>query len=338
MNLPRELVYKTLDFNEPERLPRHLWYLPWIEANHLQVLEKLKKKYPDDIVTAPSEAVKQPKTTGSQYEIGTYIDEWGCVFKNVQKGVVGEVKEPIVKEWKDIGKVKLPHELLEVDKDAVNDFCRKSDRFVMSCCCPRPFERLQFIRGTENVMMDMAYNSSELDELLGIIHEFYLKKFEIWAKTDVDGLYFMDDWGSQRALLVSPDMWRKKFKPLYKDYIEIAKHYKKKSFMHSDGYILDILPDLIEIGLDAINSQIFCMDIENLGKKYRGSITFWGEIDRQNLLPNATTDEIDTAVERVYNNLYSNGGIIAQFEFTPGSRPENALQIFESWGKYPKSN
>ena len=71
------------------------------------------------------------------------------------------------------------------------------------------------------------------------------------------GLMFMDDWGAQNDLLISPVRWRKLFKPLYKDYIDIVHHHDKKAFMHSDGNILRVLPDLIELGLDAINSQIF---------------------------------------------------------------------------------
>ena len=67
-----------------------------------------------------------------------------------------------------------------------------------------------------------------------------------WAQTDVDCLQMMDDWGSQKSLLISPKLWRQYFGPMYKDYIDIAHNAGKKISMHSDGYTLDILPDLIE--------------------------------------------------------------------------------------------
>lgn len=93
---------------------------------------------------------------------------------------------------------------------------------------------------------------------------------------------FMDDWGSMHSLLVSPDMWRARFQPLYEDYIRIAHDAGKKVFMmHSDGNITAIYEDLVEMGVDALNSQLFCMDIEELGRRFKGRITFWGEIDRQ---------------------------------------------------------
>ncbi|MBE0697379.1 MAG: methyltransferase, partial [Anaerolineaceae bacterium] len=105
----------------------------------------------------------------------------------------------------------------------------------------------------------------------------------------------------------------------------------KYIFMHSDGYTRDILPDLVELGLDAINTQIFTMDIEELGRSFAGKLTFWGEIDRQYLLSFGTTADIDQAVRRVKDALYCHGGIIAQCEFGAGSKPENVFQVYQTW-------
>jgi hypothetical protein len=103
--------------------------------------------------------------------------------------------------------------------------------------------------------------------------------------------------------------------------------------MHSDGYIADIIPDLVELGLDAVNSQLFCMDIESLGRQTKGKITFWGEIDRQHLLATGTRDEVVNAVKRVKEALYQDGGVIAQCEFGPGGNPDNVYTVFETWEK-----
>ena len=73
------------------------------------------------------------------------------------------------------------------------------------------------------------------------------------------------------------------------------------------------------------------MDIEKLGELFRGKISFWGEIDRQHLLPKGTKEDIKKAVNRVHDNLYSNGGVIAQCEFGPAAKPENVFTVFETW-------
>ncbi|MCL2833595.1 MAG: methyltransferase, partial [Treponema sp.] len=160
----------------------------------------------------------------------------------------------------------------------------------------------------------------------------YCELMEKWAKTDVDALNMMDDWGTQRGLLIHPDTWVKIFKPLYRDYIEIARRHNKKIFMHSDGYTLAIYPHLIEMGLDAFNSQIFCMGIDKL-VQYSGKICFWGEIDRQHLLPSPDSGLVVKAVSDVYENLWQNGGCIAQCEFGAGARWQNVRKVFETWDK-----
>ncbi|NLF01857.1 MAG: methyltransferase [Anaerolineales bacterium] len=328
---PRELVYRTLAFDGPERVPRQLWTLPWAGIHHAEALAEIRRRFPDDIVSAPSFLRTPLRTQGDAYEPGRYVDEWGCVFENRQRGVIGEVKEPLLKEWGDLDVVRPPLEALTVDVAAVNSFCRATDRFVLAGCCPRPFERMQFIRRTENLYIDLAERSPGLMQLIDRVHQFYMEELALWVTTEVDGVMFMDDWGAQRSLLISPAAWRALFKPLYRDYIELAHRHGKPIFMHSDGYTLDIIPDLIELGLDAINAQIFCIGVETLGERFRGKITFWGEIDRQHLLPHGTPQEIVDAVRSVHTYLWDSGGAIAQCEFGAGANPENVALVFQTW-------
>jgi uroporphyrinogen decarboxylase len=327
----RRLVYQTLEFDHPGRIPRDLWVLPWAEDHYPRELAEIRRRFPSDIVTAPACLIHPPSTEGGQYEIGTYVDEWGCVFYNKQRGVIGEPKEPRLKTWDDLDQFQPPAGTLSVDIRQVNAFCRASDGFVLSGCCARPFERLQFLRTSEQIYFDLGEQAPGLFTLLDRVHQHYLKEMELWAQTEVDALSFMDDWGAQRALLISPRMWRRIFKPLYKDYIDLAHAHGKKAFMHSDGCTADIIPDLVELGLDALNCQLFTMDIETLGKQFAGKITFWGEIDRQRLLPFGTPAEVDQAVRRVNRAFYRDGGVIAQCEFGAGARPENVAQVYATW-------
>lgn len=329
----RELVEATLEFASPPRIPRQLWLLPWASKRYPHELRQIQTAFPDDIIASPPFCREQPKAMGDMYAPGVYVDEWGCRFENVEPGIIGIVHEPLLQDWQEVDTVTLPAELLSVDVEQVNAFCRSTDKFVLSGCGPRPFEQLQFIRTTENLLLDLAQQPAGLLILLERMHQFYCKQLELWASTEVDALTFLDDWGMQNSMLISPAMWRKLFKPLYRDYIEIAHAHGKYAFMHSDGYILDILPDLIELGLDALNAQIFCMGVEKLSERCKGKITFWGEIDRQYLLPYGTAEEIVRAVKSVHEALYANGGIIAQCEFGPGAKPENVHLVFETWNR-----
>lgn len=332
----KQLVADTLEFQHSGRIPRQMWVLNWAKLNYPDRLKNIYRKFPDDIISPPIICREQSKIKrGDKFAIGTYTDEWGCTFSNVQAGIAGEMKQPQVvgEEWEDWEKVHIPDENLTLDVEAVNHFCRQNeDKYLLSGCFPRPFERLQFIRGTENLYMDLMFLPDSLALFMKKMHEHYCNELEVWAKTDVDALQIMDDWGAQRNLLINPSLWRELFKPMYKEYAEIAHRHGKKLFMHSDGNILKIIPDLIEIGVDALNSQIFCMGTGNLAP-FKGKITFWGEIDRQNILPSNDIHKVRQAVDEVYETLYSNGGCIAQCEFGPGARPENVFEVFHRWNE-----
>lgn len=329
----RQLVEKTLNFDAPTRIPRQLWLLPWAEAQYPDQAFKLRQEYPDDLIAAPEIYQAPLGRVGNKYQLGLYIDEWGCKFNNIHSGVIGVVEEPRIATWEDLAHFKTPDAALAVDKDEINRFCRTTDRFVTAPTFQRPFERYQFLRTAEQTFYDFADFSPEVIELLNRIHQHYCQEIDVWASTEIDAITVMDDWGMQSGLLISPVIFRKFFKPMYQDYVEIARQHGKYIFLHSDGNISEIMPDLIEIGFDALNSQLFCLDIPALGQKFRGQMTFWGEIDRQNLLPNGSADDIRQAVYFVYDHLWAEGGIIAQCEFGPGAKPENLFTVFETWNE-----
>ena len=329
----KQIVYDTLNRkNADHRTARDLWILPWAQMFHGEELNRILKDYSPDICGIAAYPTQPTLDRGNPYEVGESVDSWGCKFVNLQRGVIGEVKDPLVKDddWEDADNVHIPEEWLSFRIEQVNEDCKKNADKFTTLGCPRPFEQMQFIRGTENFYCDLLTRPKKMLEFLEKLHDFYCRYFRKLAQTDVDALLYMDDWGSQNALLIDPKLWKEFFRPLYRDYIDIAHAAGKKVFMHSDGYILDILPELIDLGLDAVNCQIFCMGTEKL-KPFRGKITFWGEIDRQHLLPYGTKEDIRAAVRSVHDALYDQGGCIAQCEFGIGAKPENVREVFAAW-------
>ncbi len=330
----KELMLSTLEFrNTTGRAPRQLWSLPWAQLHEKEGFDRICRDFHWDMQGVEAIYKEAPAVQrGDPYVPGDSYDAWGCHFTNIHPGVHGEVKDPLVTDddWKDISRVHFPEEWLSFDVEQVNAACAGSTDFIVGGCCPRPFEQLQFIRGSENLYMDLIEQPKGFLEFVERMHDFYCRLMKKWAQTDVDALSFMDDWGAQRSLLINPKLWREFFKPMYRDYIDIAHAAGKKVGMHSDGYTLDIIPDLIELGLDYFNTQIFCIGIDKLAQ-FKGKITFHGEICRQNLLPNGSVQDIRNAVKEVYDTLWDNGGCIAQCEFGPGSKPENVYAVFQTW-------
>ncbi len=333
--LSRERVIRSLNHEYIDRTPRDLWVLPGTMMTRKDEVAKLQARFPNDITTPDFTYGIGERERGTKYEVGEYTDAWGCTWHVAEVGVIGEVKHPPIGDWSKLASYKPPYELLDnADFSRVNRSCSETDRFVLPGTQTRPFERIQFIRGTEAVFVDLAYGTKELLRLLEMLHDFFIREMRMWADTDVDGVAFMDDWGSQTSLLIAPEMWRDIFKPLYKDYCEILHEKGKYAFFHTDGNISLIFEDLIEVGIDAINSQLFCMDMEELGEKHRGKVTFWGEIDRQQVLPFGTTDEVREAVRRVRRTLdRGKGGVIAQCEWGKTDPYENIEAMLDEWQK-----
>ncbi len=335
---PREIVRRTLKFESPERIARQMWVLPGAARLFADDVAGIQRRYPDDIICPPNVYRPSLRAKGDIYTVGISVDEWGCIFENIQEGLFGEVKNPVIKDISDWRMCRPPYEMLPEDVtaavDTVNRFCEQTDKFVIAGCCPRPWERMQFLRGSANAMMDIMTPETGARDLLRVIHEFYLKELEFWVQTDVDAISFMDDWGSQKGLLIRPGLWRQLFKPLYEDYCDSGHSSDKFVFMHSDGYIMEIYEELVEIGVDALNSQLFIMDMEELAQKVKGKITFWGEIDRQHILPSRDPQIVREAVQKMAGHLYDpRGGVIVQFEFGPEIYPPNAMIIYEEWEK-----
>lgn len=334
----RERVIKTLEFNNPDRIPVDLWVLPSARAKYGDDFDRLLDKYERDIVqfNGPLDLSFDPMA----YQIGSYIDLWGCKWNNLQSGIVGEVKEPLFSD-ENTDKIDSYVAPLQAFKEMWSDYnpklknmiktARDDEKFVIGGWVSI-FERMQFLRGTENLYCDLAEENDEFMIISEIVFSFYKSYLETWLKSDVDGIAFGDDWGSQRALLISPDLWKKYFRPKYKELFDMVKAAGKYVFFHSDGYIMDIYQDFIDMSVDAINSQIWCMGVENVAERFAGKITFWGEISRQNILPSGSPDDIRDAAEKMKKYLWVNGGgLIGQSEVGSDVPIDNIKAVLTSW-------
>lgn len=331
----RERIHKCLMFQNPDRAPRDLWALPYISLHRKEEFDEVVRKYPMDIGLSQLSPGWDDKVVQATAKAGCYEDDWGSIWQVGEPGVIGEVKSPAIARWSDFSTFQPPWDLVRNrDMSHVNRLCDESDKFMLSDVTARPFERLQFLRGTENLYLDIGYGTAEIRKLLDMVHEFYIEDVTSWCKSNVDGIFFMDDWGDNSGPLINPEIFRELFKPLYRQYCEIIHSHGKFAFFHTDGNTQKIYGDFVEVGMDAINSQLFAMDIEELAGKYRGKVTFWGEMDRQYVMPFGSREEVRQAVRRVRKALDDGaGGVIAQCEWGKSDPGENVEAVFETWGE-----
>lgn len=333
----RERVLRTLEFRSPDRVPVDLWVLPKARLVHGEAFETLYRQHEKDIVS-----ISGPFDHGftlEYYQVGKFTDPWGSVWTNMQAGIIGEVKEPVFADYEKMEGYEAPvAQFLTEWEEARNGIAeqiaraREADKFVIGGWISL-FERMQYLRGTEDLYCDIALEEEEMFRMIKLVMQYmrvYVKK---WLEMDIDAMAFGDDWGTQICLLISPDTWRKIFKPLYKELIDMIKAAGKKVFFHSDGYILELYPEFIELGVDAINSQLWCMGVEKVAERFAGKITFWGEISRQQTLPFGTPEDIYAAADTMKRHLFRNGGLIGQSEVGGDVSLENVEAVLTAWNR-----
>lgn len=334
----RELLIRTLNHEPVDRVPRDLWHSPGVELFRAEEVAEIELRYPQDIVQPDFEYPRGKRSKGKPYRVGRYTDAWGCTWRVTERGTVGEVEDPPLADPAKTAEYRPPFELLATDRSAqarfarANRSCAATSRFVLAWTATRPFDRLQLLRGRDAALDDLASGNQQIRSLLAMLHDFSCREMEMWAGTDVDGVALRDDWGTPEGLLLAPEIWRDLFKPLYRDYCKILHGKDKFVFFHSDGKIPEIFGELVRVGFDAIHCQLFLMDIERLAKRYRGRVTFWGEIDSLRVLPFGTTEEIRQAVRRVRKALdFGSGGVIAQCRWPLNVPLRNIAVVFEQW-------
>ena len=257
------------------------------------------------------------------------IDEWGSVWENIGISNLGEVKEPVLKDWADLDSLNIPDIRDRKRWDglvAARD--RAGDRFLMASGISL-YERVHFLRGLENTWVDIHTAPKELGRLIDVLVDMNLYAIEQYAKVGADGYMWCDDWGLQNRLMISPESWREIWKPRYARVYQAAHDSGLLTFLHSCGDITAILDDFIEVGLDVIQmDQQENMGLDLLGQRFGGRITFWCPVDIQATMVNGSVDDIRAYCRKLVKTLgRPKGGFIANWYGDPAGVGHNQEAI-----------
>ena len=258
-----------------------------------------------------------------EYQSGTYIELDGYPLANA--------------EMNELERHPLPEiDLFDYDllKEVVPNY---SDFYIllnMNGC----FDFARYMRGTEQFLMDLALEPQKAEVLLEKVNDFamaYLDKCMEKCAGMIDGVYCGDDFGTQRGLIFSPDIWRKYMKPRYKKLVEKVHSYGLKYCHHTCGGVRPIIRDLIEVGFDILNPiQPLAIGMEpaELAEEFGKDITFYGAIDEQQTLPYGKPQDVKNEVnERLRTLGKHNGYIVAPSHgFQPDTPIENILAMYEA--------
>lgn len=198
--------------------------------------------------------------------------------------------------------------------------------------------RLLDLIGFENATMLFAEESEALNVLIDKVEEYNSYQIASILSKMPEVQYFGDDLGLQKGLAIGAKRWRKYIKPCYRKLYGIIKSYKPDQliYMHTDGCIHEIMPDLVEVGVDMINPQFRANGLDNLVRVCRkeNKIAINLDLDRQ-LFPFATPSELDDHVRSCVEALYlPEGGLGLNIEFNYEIPLENMAAILDAAEKY----
>lgn len=176
---------------------------------------------------------------------------------------------------------------------------------------PGIFERGWMIRGYEDFMTDLVTEPAFVGELLDMITERQVAFLKKLCLLPVDGILFADDWGDQRGVTIGPELWRKFVKPRVKRLYDAVRAAGKLTVQHTCGNVFPIIPDMIEIGLDCLQSlQPEAMPVYEIKKLYGCDIVLWGGLGTQEILPFGTPEDIRGEVRKLKAEMGRGGGYI----------------------------
>lgn len=306
----RETVIEALNHHETPVIPYHMDFTQ-------QALDSLIAYTGDpDIESKLGTYLNYIQYWGWPTELpdrpGYFKDEFGVIWnRNGADKDIGVVDNCVIEDIEendyvfpvcDEGRLRAEYEELTANK---------GDRFTFAGFGFSMFERSWSLMGMENVLCAMITNPDEMEELFEQIGDYFLHLVDIALEYDIDGVYFGDDWGQQKGLIMGPEHWRHYIKPQMAKLYKRVKEKGKFVLQHSCGDCHEIFPDLIEIGLDCYQTfQPEVYDIEKMKELYGDRLSFWGGVSTQQCLPYASPEGVQQEAARIVKTLRKNGGLI----------------------------
>lgn len=304
----KELVKRAIEFRRPERVPYNF-------DSGREGYED--KSYGDDFVWvyAGTDPEFVPKVNSDT----EYEDEFGVIYQKMGN-TFGEAKYYPLGDNADIDAYITPdfsNPLRYIELQRAVD--KNPDKYIMGMFPHFLFLTMIDLFGFENLMIEMMDDREKVERVADLLTESCIRVVKSMADRGVDGIIAIEDLGVQDRLIISPTLWRQIFKPRYAKIFTQAHKMNVHILFHSCGYIVDLIDDLIEIGVDVLQiDQQDNMGIDKLAHRFAGKICFFSPVDIQTTLPCGSEREIEDKAKHLIKAFGSNeGGFIAKMYNQP---------------------
>ena len=235
-------------------------------------------------------------------------DDWGCVWRNLVPGIIGQVVGHPLEAWSALDGFAPPDPRGQFDWGAIREGVeteRRAGRLTrgyMSVTQGGLFDRLQFLRGMENLFVDFATSPPELERLIEMVLEYNLAYVRQYLDIGIDQMNFHGDIGGQGGLLFSPEAFRSHLKPAYREVFMLCREAGTQVSYSSDGCMLDLVDDLIDCGVTVHDPELATNTVAGIGRAYGGKLCAMIQLDAQRL-PSWRPEEIRRHVSEAVRAL-----------------------------------
>lgn len=308
----REIINKVIEFDSPPRIGMdfnlpHQKDIAWIMSARLQ-----KPGYDQYSEWGFYKEILK-KVPGFMGKV--CLDCFGNVYGRLEGKTKGEcIKGALQDGWDKLESYKMPEYDIAYEDELKERFKQNEGRFILGALPVGIFSTIRDLRRIDNMLVDLLLEEDMVAELLDKVEELSVKLIIKASEVGFDGVVVYDDWGTQNALMISPDLWRKKFKPIYKKVIKEAHDRKMKFFLHSCGHIYEIIEDFIEVGVDVFQfDQPELAGVEKLSENFGGRVTFWCPVDIQKIIATGEKELIQEEARKMIRCFGKfSGGFIAK--------------------------
>jgi len=265
------------------------------------------------------------------------VSEWGFEWIRIDE-TMGQPKRTIVEDYCDLKQLQVPP---ADDPDRFSHVQETQDkyneRYYIASLVLTGFTVMTFLRGFANTLQDFYINRDKVERLADTVFGFEEEIIRKLPGHGFDAVAFYDDWGTQSNLFISPSLWREFFKPRYRKQFELAHKHGLDVYFHSCGYIYDIIPDLIDTGVDLLNlGQPNLYDIKELGREFGGKTCFVCPVSYQTTAITGTKEDIYMEADNLIRHLGCfRGGLIGYIEeyHTVGMSDANYRHCIDAFRK-----
>ena len=314
--------------------------MPSVIYRYGEQLAEMMRRHPRLFTDTQVKAVAATVPPSQPIHRRRFTDDWGCEWLEIEAGILGQVVGHPLADWAMLEQLTVPDPARQWDWEGIrrdSRHAREHGELVngyMGIIEGSFFDRLQFLRGLDNLLVDLLERPPELDRLIALVLDYNMRLIHLWLDAGAELMHFHGDIGMQQSLMMRPATFREVLKPAYYEMFQTCRRAGAHVKYSSDGCLLEIVDDLVACGVSFHDPQVRAGGVDAIARTYRGKLCAMVDIDEQ-MLPFATPNEIDAQIKEIVEKVGQQEGGLLLYACPSADVPlVNIEAVCTAWERY----